>query len=651
MMEELTRRSVLVVEDERIVAKDLQRTLQGLGYAVPETTATADEAIRIVAERRPDIVLMDIRVKGGQDGIAAAEVIRREFDVPIIYLTAYTDAETVARAKATTPHGYLVKPVKLDELRTAIEIALYRARVEREQRARERWVTTTLNAIADAVIATDSAGIVTFMNPAAEELTELKQGQAIGSPFGATFRIVDRVTGARAEPVVIDITESRVEPSGVDHVLLVTGARDTPIRGKVAPLVDEVGNRIGAVVVLRDVSEQLQLQEQAALSERLGALGTLTAGVAHQVNSPLAAVVANGAYLMQELAVLHTSAHSASAADTLTSQRLRELRLVTAELLQSAERVREVVADLALFSRPPADSSETADVHQALDWAIRNTAGRVRTRARIRTAYGRVPPVAGSELQLRRVFANLLLNAADAMAEGDPANDEIVIETRVDPASRVHIAIRDSGEGMSVGTVRRIFNPFFTTKDAAHGAGLGLAVCHGIVTSLRGEITVDSAEGEGTTFVVVLPAATRSQLKESSRPPALVPQSPRVLVVDDDQLLVRAVRRSLAPLEVTTCLDANEALALLTAAPEFDLVLCDLMMPGLTGMDLYERVLAVSETLARRFVFLSGGPTTDRAARFLASIDNARLEKPFDPASLRRFVERFLQGGDPAAPS
>jgi CheY-like chemotaxis protein len=204
---------------------------------------------------------------------------------------------------------------------------------------------------------------------------------------------------------------------------------------------------------------------------------------------------------------------------------------------------------------------------------------------------------------------------------------------------------------MSAGTVRRIFDPFFTTKDVTRGAGLGLAVCHGIVASLRGEITVDSAEGEGTTFVVVLPAATRSPLKESSRPPALVQHSPRVLVVDDDHLLVRAVRRSLAPLQITTCLDAHEALAMLTAAPEFDLVLCDLMMPSLTGMDLYERVLAVSEPLAQRFVFLSGGPTTERAAKFLASVDNVHIEKPFDPGSLRRFVERFLKGGAPAAPS
>src|SRR3954469_24655646 len=164
-MQLIDSRHVLVVEDERVVAKDLQRTLTNLGYEVPVTVATADDAIRAAAERCPDLVLMDIRIKGARDGIETAEIWKSRFDVPVVYLTAYADQQTVSRAKLTEPHAYLLKPVKVDELRTAVEIAIYKHEMERRHRERERWFATTLRSIGDAVISTDASGCITLMNP------------------------------------------------------------------------------------------------------------------------------------------------------------------------------------------------------------------------------------------------------------------------------------------------------------------------------------------------------------------------------------------------------------------------------------------------------------------------------------------------------
>src|ERR1043165_1408870 len=164
-------RSVLIVEDERIFAEDLQDSLTELGYDAFAIASSADEAVEQIAERCPDIVLMDIRIKGALDGIETAALLRKQFDVPVIYLSANTDRATLMRANTTQPYGYLLKPVKEAELLSALEVSLHRHAVERRLRQRERWFSTTLRSIADAVVTVDLGGTVTFMNPAAERLS------------------------------------------------------------------------------------------------------------------------------------------------------------------------------------------------------------------------------------------------------------------------------------------------------------------------------------------------------------------------------------------------------------------------------------------------------------------------------------------------
>src|SRR6185295_17635126 len=160
--------SVLIVEDERIVAKDLQHTLAAMGYDAFAIASSADEALSHASEKCPDLVLMDIRIKGAHDGIETADLLRQRFGVPVVYLTAHADDATIERAKRTTPYGYLMKPVKSAELRSAIEVTIHRHEMEKRLRERERWFATTLRSIDDAVITVDVEGMIAFANPAAE---------------------------------------------------------------------------------------------------------------------------------------------------------------------------------------------------------------------------------------------------------------------------------------------------------------------------------------------------------------------------------------------------------------------------------------------------------------------------------------------------
>ena len=236
----------------------------------------------------------DIRIKGDRDGIQTAEILRRDFDIPVVYLTAYADADTITRAKQTSPHGYLIKPVKPEELHSTVEIALHRHEMERRLRERERWFSTTLRSIGDAVIATDPAGRVTFVNENAELLINARAESLIGKDVATAVRLVDERTSAAIEnPIARALREGKV--GGTVPAALQTQTGERSIDDTTTPIVDGDGKVLGAVLVFRDVTAHRQAQNQLVLADRLSSLGTMAAGVAHEINNPLAVIVANGA--------------------------------------------------------------------------------------------------------------------------------------------------------------------------------------------------------------------------------------------------------------------------------------------------------------------------------------------------------------------
>jgi PAS domain S-box-containing protein len=384
-----------------------------------------------------------------------------------------------------------------------------------------------------------------------------------------------------------------------------------------------------ALAIARDVQERKELQARLMQADRMASVGTLASGVAHEINNPLSFVIANLGVLADELQKLARQLPAA-----------RELVDVLADAREGADRVRRIVRDLGAFSRPEEDKRGPVDIVRVLEWSINMTWTQIRHRARLVKDYGAVPFVDSNEFRLSEVFVNLLVNAAQAIPEGNVAKNEIRLLTRLDNSGRVVVEVRDSGSGIPREIRNRIFEPFFTTKSVGVGTGLGLSICHGIVTQLGGEISVDSELGKGSTFRVILPAAhglpAEAALSEPKAPPA---RRGRVLVVDDELLVGTSVQRALASEHDVVIVSSGQgALERLSAHEHFDVILCDLMMPEMTGMDLHAELRKRWPQLSERLVFITGGTFTPGAREFLERVANQRLEKPFDMEDLRVLI-------------
>ena len=268
---------VLIVEDEGIVARDIQSSLKALDYTVVGIASSGSEAVQTASETRPSLVLMDIRLKGEMNGMQAAEQIRARLDIPIVYLTAYADRETLARAKLTGPFGYVLKPFEERELQATIEMALYKHDMDKKLRESERWLAATLNCMGDAVIATDAGGRVKFMNPVAEKLTGWAQAEVLGKELADVFPVIDEETRAATENPVAQVLQEGVPIGLINHAVLV--ARDgseIPIDDSAAPIQDGEGSVTGVVLVFRDITEHKRAERALRqYAERLQVLHTI----------------------------------------------------------------------------------------------------------------------------------------------------------------------------------------------------------------------------------------------------------------------------------------------------------------------------------------------------------------------------------------
>jgi len=254
---------ILVVEDESIVAMDIKHRAESLGYKVTAITPSGEEALKLVKENPPDLILMDIVLKGKMDGIEAAQRIHDDYDIPVLYLTAYSDEETLKRAKITEPFGYIIKPFEDRELHSSVEIALYKHEMDRKLKESEKWLSTTLESIGDAVIATDKSGNIIFMNPVARKVTGWSQDDAIGKTLLDVFQIINEDTGIPLEDPVTKVLKKDAVIEMTDPALLITKeGTKLPIDDSSAPIRDENGSVLGVALVFRDITERKRAEKE-----------------------------------------------------------------------------------------------------------------------------------------------------------------------------------------------------------------------------------------------------------------------------------------------------------------------------------------------------------------------------------------------------
>jgi two-component system cell cycle sensor histidine kinase/response regulator CckA len=632
--------SIMVVEDEILIANDIRRILTGFGYDVLPLAATGSDALRTAEARTPDLVLMDIKLKGAVDGIETAARLQEKHGTPIVYMTSHSDETTLARAKQTNPFGYIIKPFTDRELRTCIEVALGKHELESKLIARERWFSTTLRSIGDAVIATDEREVIMFMNAAAETLTGWQMGDGIGRKLGEVVHLVDHENKPLPALVTHGLQSgfAAMLPHGSEIVS--RDGRRLPIDDSATVIKDDRGVVLGCVVVFRDITDRVKMEKRLALSERLAALGTMAAEVAHEINNPLAYVTLNVDYVLDALATVDPDGATAFRP---TREEVDELRKALQEASEGCATVRKVVQNMRRFARVESGARTLVDLPDVLNAAARMTANAIRHHALLRFVYGTTPFVEASEGQLIQVFMNLLINAYHAVGEGNAREQEIRIVTFTDEGGRAVVEVHDTGCGIPRENLSGIFDPFFTTKKVEEGTGLGLSICHGIVAGLGGSITVDSEVGRGSIFRVVLPPADRKR-EEPASPQADTSSSQRgrILVVDDEVAVGAALGRVLRREHtVVVEADAREALARL-AKEDFDVIFCDLMMPGMSGVEFYETLARSNAAAARRVVFMTGGAFTARSKTFLESVANVSIAKPFDVVTLKAVIRDFL---------
>ena len=410
------------------------------------------------------------------------------------------------------------------------------------------------------------------------------------------------------------------------------GAHDFLLKDRLARLGGAIERELREAAVR---NERARMHEQLQMSDRMASVGILAAGVAHEINNPLAVVIANLDLALEDLDARSTEQ------DFLAS-----LREELSDARHAADRVRRIVRDLRVFSRNEDEPPGPVDVHTVLESTLRMASNEIRHRATVVRDFEVVPPVIASEGRLGQVFLNLIVNAAQALPDGQADKHEIKISTRV-RGDRVAIAISDTGPGLPAAVLQRLFTPFVTTKPAGIGTGLGLSICHRIVTGLGGDITSES-RSSGTTFEILLRAAHEALGVESR--PAVAPTRScrvgRILTIDDEPMITRAVQRVIgAEHDVVSASSGEQALAMFREGARFDVILCDLMMPAVTGMDVYAELRRIAPEQADAMVFLTGGAFTAGAQHFLDTIANVRLEKPFESASLKALVNERMTAG------
>ncbi len=388
-----------------------------------------------------------------------------------------------------------------------------------------------------------------------------------------------------------------------------------------------------ATAAIRDLSASLTEQTRLALADRMVSVGTLAAGAAHEINNPLAYLTMNVEFVRGALAQMR---------EGLGLGDIDELVDALDQALDGSRRVQNIVKDLRTFAQADPRKGVGVDLQEAVESALRMVHNEMRDRARVELRMGGQFTVQSDHARLCQVFLNVLHNATQAIAPGAAHEHRVTVTTRRTANGRVEIRIQDTGVGVAPEILDRVFDPFFTTRPAGQGLGLGLSICHTIVSGLGGCISIAPAPERGAVVTIELPATEALTVHRTPPVGSLTP-SYSVLVIDDEPMVCRALARALSEHRVTTETMGRRALARLAGGESFDAVLCDAQMPEMSAVQLYNAVSAVRPELRGRFIFMTGGMHTAELRLFLESVHNPCLGKPINLPTLREAIQHLCE--------
>jgi len=637
--------SIFIVEDELVVSKDIEHTLRELGYRVLGRARSGTAALLKITQLKPDLILMDIGLPGGVDGVVTAAAIRDQTAIPVVFLSGLVDVETLDRAGCSDPFGYVVKPFKPAELRGAIEIALRRSRSEASARARERLLLTTLQAIGDALITTNDREEIAFLNPVAERFTGWSLDGALGRTLGEVLQLRDETTG---EPVLSprEALEKRCATRSPKGTLLVGKSRTVAIDCSSAPVFADDATLLGVVIVFRDATETQRLEGQVRAYQKMDIVGQLTSAIAHDFNNVLSAILLCSRFLAGSFDK-----------DDPRRQDMEEIE-------KSGNRGAALTRQLLTFGgRNAIDPTPISlnDVVTELEHMLRLLSGQTEVHFNGAADPGLVTVDRG---QIEQVLVNLVINARDAMPSGGPLeietrNVELEPETlpgvhHLRPGSYVTLAVTDSGCGMDAETQRRAFEPFFSTKERGKGTGLGLSSSYEIIKQYGGDIQLVSEVGRGTSFVVYLPRSegrANSYTRELSAHVA-GQELETILLIENDVSMRAAVARTLESCgyQVLRASDRHDAIAVIEAFEgPLHLVLSDVLPPrreeGRAPSALESRCAGVPA------LFMSGYADDWEGLGLASKMELQVIRKPFVSDALARKVRTSIDSQSPPSRS
>jgi PAS domain S-box-containing protein len=512
---------VLIVEDEQLTALFINTLLVNNGYEVVDMALTGDMAIARALEQRPDLILMDIMLQGDMNGVQAAREIKKQLDIPIVFITACSDARTMEEGKSSEPYGYIIKPFVAKELLSTVAMALYRYALQKKLKESEERFRLLFEQESDAIIIFDAASRIIFdINMAAQDLYGYEKNELLGKDLLLLMnednytRLCKEFTKTGEGSAFILLRVEHFRKDG------------TPVPVSCRGRIIKFNGREHVFLSMRDITDKIRQEEEKTLlqghlmqTEKMAALGILAAGIAHEINNPMAFIASNlftldkyikriTSYIVEIPRLLEAESSAVSVAKM--NEKKREMKIdyllkdaddLISESVSGAERVKKIVQDLKLFTHQGSDEQELFDVHECMEKTINIVWNELKYKTTIHRQYGDIPLIKGYSHQIGQVFMNLLVNAVHSIEK----EGVITIQTSLSYGWAC-ISITDTGCGISNENIARIFEPFFTTKEEGIGSGLGLSIAYDIVTKKHhGRLTVASAVGAGTTFTIKLP--------------------------------------------------------------------------------------------------------------------------------------------------